>query len=187
MFNGATLVLEGLNPLTPPNKLVPFPSPVPSGPQRQQDRGCIPCTAPPTPLLCCSPKPAEQAPSATGSCAQWSRGQSSKGGGGERCSSDLSPGIWNRAGSWDKVGGLQPTPHPWKGQRCPLQASLRGELAEAQTSQGWDLGLPGFTLATNIFWPGCGTEHGDLAPRIPNCPTAHLKLSLRDSLLGPSC
>lgn len=55
-----------------------------------------------------------------------------------------------------------------------------------QTSQGWGLGLPGFTLATNFFWPGCSSEQSDLAPRIPNCPTIHPKLSPRDSLLGSS-
>lgn len=59
-------------------------------------------------------------------------------------------------------------------------------LAEVQVSQGWDLGLPGLTLATNFFWPGCSSEHSDLAPRIPNCPTTHLKLSPRVSSFGSS-
>lgn len=60
------------------------------------------------------------------------------------------------------------------------------ELADVQASHGWGLGLPGFTLATDSFWAGCSSEHRDLAPRFPNCPTAHLKLIRRDSFLGSS-
>lgn len=44
-------------------------------------------------------------------------------------------------------------------------------LAEVQMSQGWDLGLSGFTLATNFFLAWLHSEHNDLVPRIPNCLT----------------
>lgn len=61
-----------------------------------------------------------------------------------------------------------------------------GELAEVQTFQSWDLGLPGFTFGRRFSWPGCSSEKSDLAPGIPTCPSSpHLTPSPGDSLLDP--
>lgn len=60
-----------------------------------------------------------------------------------------------------------------------------GELAEVQTSQGWDLGPPGFTLATDF--PGlAGAQRKAFWHLGSQTAPTHLTLSPRDSSLGSS-